>query len=210
MTRFPNSVFSMHYCWIKVLKSITYVTWSSGTISDLDHFYRSLWISPSTSPFLSYLLSLHQSSGKHFSLCPLFIIPLTAALMEWNAFSRRPHHDRPFLVPPLFAFMFCCLPSYTLEGSVRGHANICSSDKNTFRISQWLQDDCVSTSLSSVAFGQNYDDLCQNSVVVCGCGWRWHMSVVWSVFKPNFKIAVHMWKSLQMGEPIMRNLVSNA
>lgn len=70
MTRFPNSIFSlMHYCWIKVLKSITYVTWFSGTISDLDHFYISLWISPSTSPFscLIYSLCTNQAvSISHF------------------------------------------------------------------------------------------------------------------------------------------------
>ncbi len=173
----------------KVLKTITYVTWSSGTISDLDHFYISLWISPSKSPFscLIYSLCTNQAvSISHFA--PFFIIPLTAVLMEWNAFSRRPHHDRPFLVPPLFALMFCSLPSFTLERSVRGHANIWSLDKSTFRISQWLQDDRVSTSLSSVAFGQNYDDLCQSSVVVCGCAWRRYMPVVGLCSNPTIRL----------------------
>lgn len=114
------------------------------------------------------------------------------------------------LVPPLFAFMCCSLHSFTLGECVRGHANICSSDKNMFRIALWLQDDCVSTSLSSIDFGQNYDDFCQNSIFVCRCVWRRHLVVMRSVFEINFKIAVYMWKPLQMGEPIIRNLISNA
>ncbi len=54
----------------KVLKTITFVTWSSGTISDLDHFYISLWISPSKSPFscLIYSLCTNQAvSISHFA-----------------------------------------------------------------------------------------------------------------------------------------------